>query len=89
MSSEAIIKKDTNKTKFYPHGSETIVADPQISNIDLNKLRNKISQKKKSKICINTLQEKLRKKEVKEKFENRVLLCLSFSVVAVLFYVST
>ena len=89
MSSEAIIKKDTNKIKFYPHGSETIITDPQISNIDLNKLRNKTSQKKKSKICINTLHEKLRKKEVKEKLENRVLLGLFVSAVAVLFYVST
>ena len=49
MSSEAIIKKDTNKTKFYPHGSETIITDPQISNVDLNKLKNKISKKKKIK----------------------------------------
>ena len=39
--------------------------------------------------CINTLQAQLRKKEVKEKFENRILYGLFISLVAVLFYVST
>ncbi len=89
MSSEAIIKKDLNKTKFYPHGSETIISDPQISNINLNKIKIKTSKKKKTRICINLLHEKLRKKEVKEKIENRMILGLFVSVVAVLFYVST
>ena len=89
MSSEAIIKKDLNKTKFYPHGSEKIISDPQISNINLNKIKIKTSKKKKTRICINLLHEKLRKKEVKEKIENRMILGLFVSVVAVLFYVST
>ena len=89
MSSEAIIKKDLNKTKFYPHGSETIISDPQISNINLNKVKKITSNKKRAKICINILHEKLRKKEVKEKFENRMVLGLFVSAVAVLFYVST
>tara|TARA_Y100000768_G_scaffold167177_1_gene125191 strand:+ start:304 stop:573 length:270 start_codon:yes stop_codon:yes gene_type:complete len=89
MSSEVIIKKDLNKIKFYPHGSEKFISDPQISNINLNKVKKINSKKKRTKICINILHEKLRKKEVKEKFENRMVLGLFVSAVAVLFYVST
>jgi len=65
-----------------------IFSDPQISNLDPNKQQNNIL-KKKSKTCINTLQAKLRKKKVKEKFENRILYGFFISLVAVLFYVST
>ena len=89
MSTEALIKENSKNTKLDPHGSVKIFSDPQISNFDLNNLRNKTLKKIKSKTCINTLQAKLRKKEVKQKFVNRILYGLFISVVAVLFYVST
>ena len=86
MSTEKLINKNS---KFDPSGSEKKFSDPQISNLDLNKVKNNIFKKKKIKTCINTLQETLRKKEVKKQFENRILYSLFISVVAVLFYVST
>ena len=92
MSTETLIKensKSLKNTKFDPVGLEKKFSDPQISKLVLNKLRNNTLKKIKSKTCINTLQEKLRKKEVKQKFENRILYGLFISVVAVLFYVST
>ena len=89
MSTETLIKENLKNTKSNPSGSGKTFSDPQISNLDLNKLQNNTLKKKKLKTCINTLQEKLRKKEVKEKFENRILYGLCISVVAVLFYVST
>ena len=89
MSTETLIKQNSKNTKIDPHGSLKIFSDPQISNLDPNKQQNNILKKIKSKTCINTLQAKLRKKKVKEKFENRILYGLFISVVAVLFYVST
>ena len=89
MSTETLIKENLKNTKSNPSGSGKTFSDPQISNLDLNNLQNNTLKKKKLKTCINTLQEKLRKKEVKEKFENRILYGLCISVVAVLFYVST
>ena len=89
MSTETLIKENLKNTKSNPSGSGKTFSDPQISNLDLNKLQNNTLKKKKSKTCINFLQEKLRKKEVKEKFEIRILYGLCISVVAVLFYVST
>jgi len=89
MSTETLIKENLKNTKSNPSGSGKTFSDPQISNLDLNKLQNNISKKKKLKTCINTLQETLRKKEVKKQFENRILYGLFISVVAVLFYVST
>ena len=92
MSTETLIKensKNLKNTKFNPSGSFKTFSDPQVSNLDLNKLQNNTLKKKKSKTCINTLQAQLRKKEVKEKFENRILYGLFISLVAVLFYVST
>ena len=89
MSTETLIKENSKNTKFNPRGSVKIFSDSQISNLDLNKLQNYTLKKIKSKTCINTLQAKLRKKKIKEKFENRILYGLFISVVAVLFYVST
>ena len=89
MSTETLIKENLKNTKFDPSGLGKTFSDPQISNLDLNKLQNNISKKKKLKTCINTLQETLRKKEVKKQFENKILYGLFISVVAVLFYVST
>ena len=92
MSTETLIKensKNLKNTKFNSSGSGKTFSDPQISNLDLNKLQNNTLKKKKSKTCINTLQAQLRKKEVKEKFENRILYGLFISLVVVLFYVST
>tara|TARA_B100000965_G_scaffold379536_1_gene375316 strand:+ start:1446 stop:1721 length:276 start_codon:yes stop_codon:yes gene_type:complete len=91
MSNETLIKENLeslNNRKFNTLGSKKS-SDAQISNLDLNKVKNNLLKKKKSKTCINTLQEKLRKKEEKEKNENRILYGLFISVVAVLFYVST
>ena len=89
MSTETLIKENSKNTKLDPRGSKKIYSDPKISNLDLNKLQINTLKKKETKTCIKTLQEKLRKKEVKKKFENRILYGLFISVLAVLFYVST
>ena len=89
MSTETLIKENSKNTKLDRRVSEKVYSDPKISNLNLNKLQHDTLKKKKSKICIKTLQEKLRKKEVKKKFENKILYGLFISVVAVLFYVST
>ena len=89
MSTELLIKEIIKKPKFDPTGSDKTNSDPQISNLNLNKVYPKILNKKKKRICINKLQEKLREKEVKQKFENRIAYGIFISLVAVLFYVST
>ena len=89
MSTESLSKENFKNPKLDPKGSEKNLSGPQYSNVDLNKVQKIISNKKKTKICINALNENLRKKEIKEKFENRVLFGLVISAVVVLFYVST
>ena len=89
MSTEALSKENLKNPKLDPNGSEKSLSGPQYSNVDLNKIQKNIFNKKKTKICINALNENLRKKEIKEKFENRVLFGLIISAVVVLFYVST
>ncbi len=89
MSTESLLKENFKNPKLDPKGSEKSLSDPQYSNVDLNKVQKNIFNKKKTKICINALNENLRKKEIKEKFENRVLFGLVISAVVVLFYVST
>ena len=89
MSTELLTKENLKNPKYDPKGSERTRSDPQFSNLVLNKVQKHTSNKNKSKICINTLNKNLRQKEIKEKFENRVLLGLVVSAVAVLFYVST
>ena len=89
MSTESLSKENFKNPKLDPKGSEKSLSGPQYSNVDLNKVQKNIFNKKKTKICINALNENLRKKEIKEKFENRVLLGLVISAVVVLFYVST
>ena len=89
MSTELLIKENIKKPKFDPIGSDKTNSDPLISNLNLNKVYPKILNKKKKRICINKLQEKLREKEVKQKFENRIAYGIFVSLVAVLFYVST
>jgi len=89
MSTETIIKENLNNPKLDPSESVKTQSGPQISNLNLNKVFYKPENKKKSKTCINSLQEKLRKKKVKQKFENRIAYGVFISVVAVLFYVST
>ena len=74
--------------KIDPKVSEEI-SDQKISNIELNKIRDNSIKNKFNKICVNKLQERLRKKQTKEKFENRILFSLFFSIVAVLFFVTT
>ena len=76
------------ENKIDPKVSEEI-SDQKISNIELNKIRNNSIKNKFNKICVNKLQERLRKKQTKEKFENRILFSLFFSIVAVLFFVTT
>ena len=65
MSTELLIKENIKKPKLDPSGSDKTYSDPQISNLNLNKVYPKILNKKKERICINKLQEKLREKEVK------------------------
>ena len=89
MSTESLSKENFKNPKLDPKGSEKSLSGPQYSNVDLNKVQKNIFNKKKTKICINVLNENLRKKEVKEKFENRILFGLVISAVVVLFYVST
>ena len=89
MSTETIIKENLNNPKLDPSESVKTQSGPQISNLNLNKVYPKILNKKKERICINKLQEKLREKEVKQKFENRIAYGIFVSLVAVLFYVST
>ena len=89
MSTESLSKENFKNPKLDPKGSEKSLSGPQYSNVDLNKVQKNIFNKKNKKICINTLNENLRKKEIKEKFENRVLFGLIISAVVVLFYVST
>ena len=76
------------KKKIDPKVSEEI-SDQKISNIELNKIRDNSIKNKFNKICVNKLQERLRKKQTKEKFENRILFSLFFSLVAVLFFITT
>ena len=89
MSTESLSKENFKNPKFDPKGLEKNLSGPQYSNVDLNKVQKNIFNKKKTKICINALNENLRKKEIKEKFENRVLFGLVISAIVVLFYVST
>ena len=89
MSTELLTKENSKNPKYDPKGSEKTRSDPQFSNLVLNKVQKHNSNKNKSKICINTLNKNLRQKEIKEKFENRVLFSLVVSAIAVLFYVST
>ncbi len=86
--SKDVLAKDNKKilldidNSFDPKGSSNELSDPQISNNILNKIKNK-------KFCMTKLRERLRKKEVKERYENRILYSLFFSIVAVLFYILT
>ena len=89
MSTESLSKENFKNPKLDPKGSEKSLSGPQYSNVDLNKVQKNIFNKKKTKICINALNENLRKKEIKAKFESRVLFGLVISAVVVLFYVST
>ena len=89
MSTEILIKENLKNPKFDPKGSEKTRSDPKFSNLNLNKVQKRALSKNNSKICINTLNKNLRQKEIKEKFENRVLFGLVVSAIAVLFYVST
>ena len=74
--------------KIDPKVSEEI-SDQKISNLELNKSRVNSIKNKFNKICVNKLHERLRKKKTKEKFENRILFSLFFSIVAVLFFITT
>jgi len=89
MSTETLSRNNPKNEKFENIESNKIIFDQQISNKDLNKVCKNSFKKKKTKICINSLQQKLRKKEFKEKFENRIIYSLFITFMAVLFYIST
>ena len=92
MSTETLTKinpKILINSKLDPNGSDKRSSDPKISNSDLNKVTSIKSKKKKDKICINKLTDRLKKKENNKKFENRILSGLFLGVVAVLFFVAT
>ena len=55
----------------------------------LDEMGNKGLVRNNKKICMIKLRDRLRKKEVKEKYENRILYSLFFSIVVVLFYIAT
>ena len=93
MASENLKKNFKNilikiEKKIDPKVSEEIF-DQKISNVELNKITDNSIKNKFGKICVNKLQERLRKKKTKEKFENRILFSLFFSIVAVLFFITT
>ena len=77
------------KKSFDFKSSEDQTSNPKISNLELNKIQTNHYKKKFNKISINILQQRLKKKEVKVKFANRILFSLLFSIVAILFYVTT
>ena len=92
MSTETLTKLNPKiliNSKLDPNGSDIRSSDPKTSNTDLNKVTSVKSKKKKDKICINKLTDRLKKKENNKKFENRILSGLFLGVVAVLFFIAT
>ena len=92
MSTESLRKLNTknfNNTKLNFKGLENKKTNLQISNLELNKTLKMNSKIRSKKICINSLQERLRKKEIKSRNENRILYGLFVSAVAVLFFSAT
>jgi len=89
MSTELLVKENIKKPKLDPSGSDQSRSDPLISNLNLNKVYGNTLNQKKSKTCINKLQEKLREKEVKQKFENRIAYGVFISALVILFYAVT
>ncbi len=67
MGTELLSKENFKNPKLDPKGSEKSLSDPQYSNVDLNKVQKNIFNKKKTKICINALNENLRKKRNQRK----------------------
>ena len=92
MSTESLKKLNTKNytnSKLDFNVVENKKTDLQISNLELNKTSKKNSKIRSKKICINSLQDRLRKKEVKSRNENRILYGLFISAVAVLFFAAT
>tara|TARA_B100000965_G_scaffold362173_1_gene344034 strand:- start:376 stop:654 length:279 start_codon:yes stop_codon:yes gene_type:complete len=92
MSTETLNTESSNKhskIKLDKIRLDNKLENQQITNLDLNKLKINTLNKPKQRTCINNLKDRLRKKEDKEKYENRIIYGLLVSVVAVLFYVST
>ena len=88
MSTESLKKLNTKNfinTELNLRKLENKKTNSQIPNLELNKTL-KIKSKK---ICINSLQDRLRKKEVQSRNENRILYGLFISAVAVLFFAAT
>ena len=90
MSTETLTKLNPKiliNSKFDPKGSDVSFSDPKISNTELKTVH--IQTNKKKNVCINKLQDRLKKEENTKKFENRILSGLVLSIVAVLFFVAT
>ena len=81
--------KDQVNSKSINNVSKKKIFNQTISNSELNKINKYTLNKKKTKTCINKLQNRLRKTEEKKKYESRILYCLFISAIAVLFYAST
>jgi len=65
------------ENKIDPKVSEEI-SDQKISNIELNKIRNNSIKNKFNKICVNKLQERLRKKKIKKNLKTEFYLVFFF-----------
>ena len=90
MSTETLTKLNPKiliNSKLDPNGPSANVSNPKTSNTELKEVHH--TKKIESKICINKLKNKLKVKEKHKIIENRVLMGLILSVVAVLFFVAT
>ena len=92
MSTETLTKLNPKiliNSKFDPNGSDANVSDPKTLSAEINKVESSNNKKKKQKICINKLKNRLKIEEKSKKIENRILTGLFLSIVAVLFYIAT
>jgi len=92
MSAEILKKKNPEnvielKSKINNNKQDTL--ENKISNFNQNNINKSYTYKNKKKICINSLQDRLRKKAERKKYESRILYSLLISAVTILFFVST
>tara|TARA_B100001758_G_scaffold14680_1_gene10556 strand:- start:1238 stop:1516 length:279 start_codon:yes stop_codon:yes gene_type:complete len=92
MSAEILKKKNPEnvielKNKINNNKQDTL--ENKISNFNQNNINKPYTYKNKKKICINSLQDRLRKKAERKKYESRILYSLLISAVTILFFVST
>ena len=92
MSTETLTKLNPKiliNSNLNPKGSEKQSSDPKELNIELNAVQNTKEKSKDKKICVKKMHDRLKKIEMKEKFENRILSGLFLSLVAVIFFIVT